>query len=630
MAKKGDKVYFRFRAEQEQGRLVGTYIKLRDKYKGWTRQQIYEYTREWKIGIINTRDQREDFDIIVVSPDFKEDGRKYLGTIASDPFELDEMGDRLQRDGFTRSILIRKYWPSALSASGEYNLYFGNKNGEYVWRRVEASGGDATTVTVVDSKQVYILFQHIDIDENTNEEDYILQYSPLPSPDLPAGPHYIITTTTFPSPAVYKVAGFGIEEIRKTTTPRSINFKVLETRYDRFGEMIEEKEIYRYNYSRPPSYFFDKWLTHGAVPSLQIEAGEELILLTYEDKVRFPVLNTTNSSAFYALLTYHLAILTAVQERTETAGTVTWTGFAFMKDDKGTHQVPLRNEGEGTDYLKVISQSNYSTWPTGMPERWDAITRQFYFSIEQVSGMWSEASPSIMKKNDAYEFMVSGYDKCFIWKDGKEYVLPVKKEYEINGVKWVVEDRLRFDYWFNVGAELIENPPRFADFVFHFQSHYMGEGWVANPPPDEANPRLSIDMLRNDGFLESGWYHQSSTWYGDYIYKVRVDELFDGTFFSDIVIQNNYPVEYDFIANIDFKRDLKIYRPDTTFLWVEKYKVSLDESNKTANIEYIRRFSVPFKPPVEEVLPPYPKDITDDNQIPTERDIQLCAISYIP
>lgn len=708
MRKKKKKVFIRFKADQEQGRLVGTYVKVRDQHKDLTLREFYYATKNhvYYEPVYKNKDQREGMDFIIASPSFPE--YKKIKTVSEWPYSLNNIGPPGQEE-FTSSIQgdIYKDWIWA-GANGENDIFYINKEKDLIHRYVDATGSGSQIVEDIESTEYDALFFNRDkrVEEKNDLRFIVLDTTGIPAYilsdngltlDSPVsyiyhqGPEavidlssvnwelayvyfayniYYVLVLDYQDPAnvepgmnpqiklkqkilinqdtgwsppieltpVYKIR----ETIEKTTTPKSLNIKVIEKKYNTIGECVNTDEICQYSYNKPPDISHRKAWKWGAMPALYAEPGDWEVEFDYGEETE------NRSSSVYILLSYHLAIFYA-EEYSKGHDYQFDGGLVEMQDEKGTHRIPnLSFGGSRDDYIKVISESTGYTWGYTKVEYYDQIAKQFYFSEGRVCiGSFSLPAfkPMIIKKNDEYVFMVSDYNKCFILKDGVEYVLPIKQDFEINGVKIPVEDKLRVDVFYELGDELDALPPQFADFVFYFQSLAMNNCYLVkhdNEGLDRYHPDFREDYVAG---IESlglwGYFNQVYTWFGDYIYKVRTDEFYDGTFFFDEVIKRNYPKDHRaFLLDLgkEWKRDFKIYRPETKELWVEKYKVTLDGSNNTAKIDFVRRFTAPFTPPVEEIMPSDPYWLSEEgNPSPdpmeggyTSMLTQLYSISYIP
>ena len=206
-------------------------------------------------------------------------------------------------------------------------------------------------------------------------------------------------------------------------------------------------------------------------------------------------------------------------------------------------------------------------------------------------------------------------------KGGQEYLLPIEYFYEINGIKIPVSfqsQRLLNQYGDTNYPEI-----PFAKNAF-FVDYFSAKSMLTHYWTKE---RYAIATIESPGFLKDHRDPRNfmvSSWFGDFIYKIRVDEFTDGSFFFDELIKSNYSI--NFIEQLTtngkkIKRDLKIYHPSTQALWVEKYQIILKEEDNTAEIKYITRFQSQFTPPLE-------KEIQSDDI----RDIlvSLKQIMYVP
>lgn len=237
-------------------------------------------------------------------------------------------------------------------------------------------------------------------------------------------------------------------------------------------------------------------------------------------------------------------------------------------------------------------------------------------------------------------------------ENNTEYVLP-ETSYSIKGKTYSVDNYVKY---FSAPAMLSFFQKKGVDLYKWDEAeldggYYITEGpfrWGANTGHDKT---FSI-----------------ASWFGDYIYRVRIDELnsepeftqsldyfflnnryaspeyyeavkqdmsllhmTSGSFFFDIVenITTNELAEklWNVLSSMGLKALLKIYNPKTKSLWVEQYQVILKEDDKTASINFVTSFPIPFKPPLES-----PARSIDDYSIDTLQDfcVRLKSIYYVP
>jgi hypothetical protein len=665
--KKNPPVYIRFKADQEQGHIVGIYLKAQEQYENLTISQFNQLpespnTPQYKESV-------ERMDIIAVSSVLPEP--ILLDKISADFTEINSIGKRTGYE-FIRTIYCRYDWPiNGLTSA--YEIFYGNKEKEFVYRHLDiaATGTDQTEITLSETDIAFFFktegtlrWRHpagfIDnpwwppfvwgVDNNTEyNQNFLNELPPDPNVinwslsycylyngsywiiaqdwnDPPEGENakviitgkYVIPQNQYTPPiSLTPVYPLNRERI-KTTKTLNLSINVNEDKYKK--EIIPVTEtVWTDSFYQPPSFFYDLYFKWGALPVLNESAGE-VVIFDEQPPEEY-------SKDYWVNLSEHKAIFKIEEESGENNA----NSFIKMIDEKGEHQLPyiLNETTPGTDYIKVISQSEGYSWPIRENLFFnDTMGRQLYFSLRQVeTGGYgtSEVKPMIMKKNDDYMFMISAWDKCLIWKEGVEYVLPAEGSFDVNGIVHPVEDKWRWNISDNVEGGI--DAPQFADYCSYFQdfgmcSLYLVEG-------EEANYKW-VNWTYEE-WNSHVYYFNVASWYGDYIYKVRVDEFSDGTFFRDELIKNNYPLNILEVIQKEIKKDLKIYRPETTSLWVEKYKVTLDGDTLTAKIEYVRRFKVPFSPPVTEeiaLLQPELKGPTNNDSV--NHITQLRDIFYIP
>jgi hypothetical protein len=222
-----------------------------------------------------------------------------------------------------------------------------------------------------------------------------------------------------------------------------------------------------------------------------------------------------------------------------------------------------------------------------------------YFGTNYINDLFLIPENCLLKCADRDLILIDKFDKSVIWKDGQEYVLPTSYSYQINGITISLPFMTpKKTHLYNYVSEQVEEHPTrdVALFANYFSSFAMVTWFV------DANQFTEESSYWNTS-IEDYTHFMTSSWFGDYIYKVRVDELKDGSFFYDRLIKSNF--NYDLITqmaeeeNLVIKQDLKIYMKETTSLWVEKYQVILKE-DLTAEIQYVSRFKTSFTPPYQE------------------------------
>lgn len=660
--KKKPPVYIRFKSDQEQGHIVGVYLKPQDQYKHLSIGQFDDLpdnpnTPQYKESV-------ERLDIVATSNAFPEP--ILLDQISTEFIEIGSIGKRTGYN-FIKTVFCRYDWPIN-GLTSMYEVFYGNKEKEIVYRYIDiqATGIEQTEVTLSETNiafffktQGVLRWRHpggpinnpwwppfswgVDINSEYNQGFIDLDINNIPNINWSLSYCYLlndlywIIAQDWNTPAEGEISQVVItgkykilqnqytppisttpvyplkRERIKTTRDIDLNIEVKEDKYKKQLTPVTEV-IWVDSFNKPPSYFYDLYFKWDGLPALNEGAGQVIVFDEQQPE--------ESRSGYYLHLSEHKAIF-----KIEESGNI-GTGTIKMIDEKGEHQLPWDREPGRTDYIKIMSESDGYSWPIKTSNAFnDTMGRQIYFSLRQIEigGFYtSEIKPMIMKKNDDYVFMVSTWDKCLIWKEGVEYILPHKASFNVNGITHPVEDRWRVNFSGNIEGGI--DPPQFADYCSYFQdlgmcNQYLVNGENGYPPWINASYSEWSDV----------YYFNVATWYGDFIYKVRVDEFFDGTFFRDELVKNNYAENILEILNKEIKKDLKIYRAETTSLWVEKYKVVLNPENLTANIEYVRRFKVPFSPPIEgEITLSQP-----ETKAPTTSDnvnhlTQLRDIFYIP
>lgn len=668
--KKNPPVFIRFKADQEQGHIVGVYLKVQDQYKDLTIGQFEQLpdntnTSQYKESV-------ERIDIIGASSLFPEP--IILDKTSAEFVEITEIGKRTGFD-FVKTIYCRYNWPINGLTSG-YEIFYSNKEKEFVYRYVDvvATGSDQVEVTLSETDiafffkaQGILRWRHPAGPINNpwwppflsgvdKQAEYNQGFANLTDTNALTGINwslsycylheasYWIITQDWNTPLEGEVSQVVITgkyvvaqnqytppisptpvyQIRrervKTTKTLSLALEVKEDKYKKGGQNEPiTATVWTDSFVNPASYFYDLYFKWNNLPALNEIAGQQIV---FDDQPP-----EEYSKGYWINLSEHKAIFKIEQESGQEGVD---TSFIRMVDERGEHQLPYINEVvPGTDFIKVISQSEGFSWPIKNSLFFnDTMGRQLYFSLRQIEtgGFYtSEIKPMIIKKNDEYMFMVSAWDKCLVWKDGVEYILPSEGSFNINGVTVPVEDKWRWNISDNIEGGI--NAPQFADYCSYFQDFGMCSCYLVEG--EEENYKwVNFTYQEWNRYV---YYFNTSTWYGDYLYKVRVDEFYDGTFFRDELIKHNYPINILEVIQKEIKKDLKIYRPDTTSLWVEKYKLTLDSNNLTAKIEYIRRFNVPFTPPVtEEIALLQPTTQKPNNNDSVNHITQLRDIFYIP
>jgi hypothetical protein len=266
---------------------------------------------------------------------------------------------------------------------------------------------------------------------------------------------------------------------------------------------------------------------------------------------------------------------------------------------------------------------------TGLPgqsvivtDSYSPIAKQFYFSGENTIGVGRPGLVAgvshVMKANDSDTFLITAFDKALIWKEGQEYLLPNEYSFNINGFTYPVEIMRRPE-----STSIESEIPRIANYCRYFSAPYMFLHWTSEEG-EKSNALLAYPWGQEPAYM-------CSTWFGEYIYKIRVDEFTDGTFLLEELIKNNYASYLLETLGKQLKGDLKVFHTETTSLWVEKYKVQLNENEKTARINYLERFRVPFKTPMKKsLLVDWDSPISDVEQLRGECFNKLKAIMFVP
>lgn len=363
------------------------------------------------------------------------------------------------------------------------------------------------------------------------------------------------------------------------------------------------------------------------------------------------------------------------------------------------------------------TQKDLSEWTTEprriLPEIENAEIHLNYFKG------WEEslANGTILKANDKDDYLISLPYKenisSLLLIDGQEYILP-EERYEIEGQTYVVNNYVNYFsaqgmLSFFPGKE-VSGPYVFVTldagtpaereaggdvrsivdgnvWVYDF---YNNTGWVyvkgfASMPHRFTEP----EIIYREKIL-SGWFfngseadepkgYMISSWFGDFIYKIRIDELIPESDFaealmygvdhpinqgSDLLTQrmtakNTLETRFGFKAstfvfdvlerikddttrneNNDTKLEefaklmndiqglpayLKIYDPKTTTLWVEKYEIVENGTGK--RIIFKERFQNPFVVPLKNR-----KKVLRDWDYDTIHDMEslLRSICYVP
>jgi len=261
---------------------------------------------------------------------------------------------------------------------------------------------------------------------------------------------------------------------------------------------------------------------------------------------------------------------------------------------------------------------------------------------------YDEAWPTVLKANDKEDFLMMPSDgPAFIIKDEDKYVLQ-PGSFDINGSKYEVGNFY---------------PQFFAteNMMHQRRKNFGGEvGWK----------RYGFHGAWDFGSWRERAYTTYS-WFGNYIYRIRIDELIDEPLFSQNpidVVTANYPnnpqPEIDYMLGFKEKAKvlgfkpgaffldvlnnaatdqqmkdlvsfigiagginnfLKIYQPETDKLWIEKFQIEYTPGQ--AKIVFKERFLNPFYTPLNTgVLGTGDWDIdTLEKYIPA-----LKSICYVP
>lgn len=235
---------------------------------------------------------------------------------------------------------------------------------------------------------------------------------------------------------------------------------------------------------------------------------------------------------------------------------------------------------------------------------------------------WSfndEAWPTVLKSNNKEDFlMLPSTGNAFILKDETKYILE-PGSFDINGTQY------------NIGSFY----PQFFATENMLQKRWK---WI----PDVGWREYSFNGVWGYGAWRERCYTTFS-WFDDFIYKVRVDQLIKEPFYSQqcedivrLIYPNNPQPEIDYMLGIKAEVELlglkggsffldvinnittepqmekisrfigliaginnllNIYRADASTLWVEKYQIEYSE--KQANIVFKERFLNPFFTPLD-------------------------------
>lgn len=265
---------------------------------------------------------------------------------------------------------------------------------------------------------------------------------------------------------------------------------------------------------------------------------------------------------------------------------------------------------------------------------------------------YDEAWPTVLKSNNKEDFlMLPQTGPAFILKDENKYLLG-PGSFDINGTKY------------NIGYLY---PLFFAtENMMHQRWKYFSVGgWKKY----NFHGSWGFGAWRERGYM-------TYSWFGDYIYRIRIDELIDEPLFSqnaEEVIRLQYPnnpqPEIDLMLGFKAKAELlgfkggaffldvlnnattdqqmkdlarfigiagginnflKIYQPDTNKLWVEKFQIQYSEDQ--AQIVFKERFVNPFYSPLTtSVLSCGDWDIdTLEKYIPALKSICYIPYDYVP
>lgn len=291
----------------------------------------------------------------------------------------------------------------------------------------------------------------------------------------------------------------------------------------------------------------------------------------------------------------------------------------YIKDEWGVQEKFNNDAG----FFKFATQIEGYTMPSPYGDRTNPFYRQLYFGYMRNVTSYLFQDQVVFKAFDSETYIVDKVERGLIWKNGKEYLLPQTYSYNINNI----ETPVPLNSWRIGRFGPVYNTACFAEY---FAARHMMMTYKGKRPSDGDDGYI---VHRTNNYEEEfyGWdnsCYRISSWFGDFIYKVRVDEFYDGTFFFDELIKNDFALDTLVIINKQIKRDLKIYRPGLTSLWVEKYQVILNESESAAEIKYITRFQVSLTPPVDELLDYDP--LLNIYDYPISALTKLKQIIYVP
>lgn len=307
------------------------------------------------------------------------------------------------------------------------------------------------------------------------------------------------------------------------------------------------------------------------------------------------------------------------------------SGYEFKMEDSNGNQVI--NGIETGQYLKFASQINQA--PVDMARTITATdpstaiyknpaNKQLYLSPYLIEEHW-EQRQGALKASDSESYLIHCMDESIIWRDGIEYKLPNNYFYNPQGVNLPVDNRRRRWHIESPDSELL-----MSDYCEYFSCRGMVSNYISVEGDRE--------FVSNDYWIALDTTHfLTSSWWGDFIYKVRVDEFLDGAFFHEELVKAGWPIpEKNNLFSLEgrkIKKDLKIYHPSTKSLWVEKYQVILDPDANTAEIKYITKFKISFTPPLDNPLLETwetPRSVWWNVPGSTLQSTSLKGIQYIP
>lgn len=580
MKKTKKKTYIRFNAKPQPGTLLAVYTKLPENLQ---HLNVYEYGDLEDVFVESKQwDKVEGIDLLLISTLFKE------------PIKISKVA--LAHEGFDIPTYAKAFTPlleyGVAEQSIPYYLYV-NKEKEIIFREVEGE-----KITIRDNTQPY---QTYTLNTVLTKEEY-KEITGIE-----------ISSDTIAVPRIEKMY-VGQFQTR---------LWVKEYKLNKANEEWEElSDLY-------------------TQVSLRLSAKKERVLVLpngteIPDTTYFEWENNTRGTTQAVTLSYHGAIFGSIQKDMSVEKITDLNGntipqppqpvvfpegasdWYYMKDEWGEQE----KFSNGTGIFKFASQINGYTMPSPYGDNTNPFYRQLYFGYMRNVTSYLFQDQVVFKAFDSETYIIDKVERGLIWKEGKEYLLPQTHSYNINNVDIPVP----LNSWRIGRFGPVYNTACFAEY---FAARHMMMTYKGKQTSDGNDGYI---VFRTNNYEEDfyGWdnsCYRISSWFGDFIYKVRVDEFYDGTFFFDELIKNDFALDTLVVINKQIKRDLKIYRPETKALWVEKYQVVLNEENSTAEIKYVTRFQVSLSPPVEE---PLDYDPFDQGNYPGSSLIKLKQIIYVP